>query len=143
MDSREKAEEFLNLMFEKNKKCLVEKTKDLSQGEKGCLFYLTFVENDISASRLSEVLNVSMPRIVSLINTLETKGLIIKNCDQNDKRKTIITITDFGKKIVLDKKEEVISKLSNIIDALGENEFNEYIRLTKKINSKIQINENK
>ena len=140
MDSREKAEEFLNLMFEKNKKCLVEKTKDLSQGEKGCLFYLTFVENDISASRLSEVLNVSMPRIVSLINTLETKGLIIKNCDQNDKRKTIITITDFGKKIVLDKKEEVISKLSNIIDALGENEFNEYIRLTKKINSIIEDN---
>lgn len=140
MNSREKAEEFLNLMFEKNKKCLVEKTKDLSQGEKGCLFYLTFVENDISASRLSEVLNVSMPRIVSLINTLETKGLIIKNCDQNDKRKTIITITDFGKKIVLDKKEEVISKLSNIIDALGENEFNEYIRLTKKINSIIEDN---
>ena len=140
MNSREKAEEFLNLMFEKNKKCLVEKTKDLSQGEKGCLFYLTFVENNISASKLSEVLNVSMPRIVSLINTLETKGLIIKNCDQNDKRKTIITITDFGKKIVLDKKEEVISKLSNIIDALGENEFNEYIRLTKKINSIIEDN---
>ena len=46
MNSREKAEEFLNLMFEKNKKCLVEKTKDLSQGEKGCLFYLTFVENE-------------------------------------------------------------------------------------------------
>ena len=140
MNSREKAKEFLNLMFEKNKKCLVEKTKDLSQGEKGCLFYLTFVENNISASKLSEVLNVSMPRIVSLINTLETKGLIIKNCDQNDKRKTIITITDFGKKIVLDKKEEVISKLSNIIDALGENEFNEYIRLTKKINSIIEDN---
>ena len=29
MNSREKAEEFLTLMFKKNKKCLVEKTKDL------------------------------------------------------------------------------------------------------------------
>lgn len=140
MNSREKAEEFLTLMFKKNKKCLVEKTKDLSQGEKGCLFYLTFVENNISASKLSEVLDVSMPRVVSLINTLETKGLIIKSCDQNDKRKTIISIRELGKKLVLDKKEEVINKLSNIIDALGEKDFNEYIRLTNKINNIIEDN---
>lgn len=140
MNSREKAEEFLTLMFKKNKKCLVEKTKDLSQGEKGCLFYLTFVENNISASKLSEVLDVSMPRVVSLINTLETKGLIVKGCDQKDKRKTIITITDFGKKIVHDKKEEVIRKMANIIEVLGEKDFNEYIRLTKKINNIIEDN---
>lgn len=138
MNSREKAEEFLNFMF--NKKCLVEKTKDLSQGEKGCLFYLMFVENNISASKLSEVLDVSMPRVVSLINTLEIKGLIIKSCDKNDKRKTIISITNLGKKLVLDKKEDAISKISKIIDALGEKDFNEYIRLTKKINSIIEDN---
>lgn len=140
MNFREKAEEFLTLMFEKNKKCLIEKTKDLSQGEKGCLFYLTFVENNVSASKLSEVLEVSMPRVVSLINTLEKKGLIIKSCDQNDKRKTIITITDFGKEIVFDKKEEVISKIVKIIDVLGEKDFNEYMRLTKKINSILEDN---
>ena len=140
MDYKQEANRFLEAMFKNGKKRLVDIPNNCSQGETGALFYLTFVENNVSASRLSEKLNVSMPRIVSLINSLEKKELIIKKQDKEDKRKIIITITENGKNIILNKKEEAVYKISKIIECLGEEEYNEYIRLLKKINKIIDEN---
>lgn len=99
------------------------------------MLYLTFVKDGITATELAEILNVSLPRIVSLINSLETKKLVKKLVDKEDKRKTIIYITQDGKKLVLEKKEEAILKLTKVIKKLDEEDINEYIRLAKKISS--------
>lgn len=74
-----------------------------------------------------------MPRIVSLLNSLESKNLIKRLTDKEDKRKTIVNITDVGKELVLSKKEEAITKLTRVIEKLDEDDINQYIRLAKKI----------
>lgn len=99
----------------------------------GTLLYLTFVKNEITPSKIAENLNVSMPRVISVLNSLESKKLINRKLDKDDKRKTIINITDIGKEIVLNKKEEAINKIVKIIEKLDEQDINEYIRLSKKI----------
>lgn len=134
MDARAKAEEFFDTII-KRKKSLIEIPRNCSQGETGALLYLTFVKDGITATELAEILNVSLPRIVSLINSLETKKLVKKLIDKNDKRKTVIYITDGGKKLVLEKKAEAILKLTKVIEKLDEEDINEYIRLAKKISS--------
>lgn len=134
MDARVKAEEFFETII-KRKKSLIEIPRNCSQGETGALLYLTFVKNGITSTELAEVLNVSLPRIVSLINSLETKKLVKKLVDKDDKRKTVIYITTDGKKLVQEKKEEAILKLTKVIEKLDEDDINEYIRLAKKISS--------
>lgn len=132
MDARAKAEEFFEIMSAR-RKTLIEIPMNCSQGETGVLRYLTFVQDGVTASELSEKLEVSLPRIASVLNSLELKELIVKNTDNEDKRKTSISITEKGKKLVLNKKEEAINKVAEIIEKLGEEDINEYIRLTKKI----------
>ena len=134
MDARIKAEEFFETII-KRKKSLIEIPRNCSQGETGALLYLTFVKDGITSTELAEVLNVSLPRIVSLINSLETKKLVKKLVDKDDKRKTVIYITTDGKNLVQEKKEEAILKLTKVIEKLDEDDINEYIRLAKKISS--------
>ena len=78
-------------------------------------------------------MNVSLPRIASILNSLENKKLICKNIDCKDKRKTIVEITEEGQKLVLQRKEEAINNLTIIMEKLTEEERNDYLRLTKRI----------
>ena len=134
MNAKVKAEEFFETII-KRKKSLIEIPRNCSQGETGALLYLTFVKDGITATELAEVLNVSLPRVVSLINSLETKKLVKKIIDKDDKRKTIVYITQEGKKLVLEKKSKAILKLTRVIEKLDEKDIDEYIRLAKKISS--------
>lgn len=132
MDAKAKAKEFFEIIATR-KKLLVEIPRNFSQGEVGALLYLTFVKDGITSSQLAKTLNVSLPRIVSLLNSLETKKLIEKQTDKEDKRKTIINITEIGRQLVLNKKEEAINTITKVIEKLDEEEINQYLKLTKKI----------
>lgn len=132
MDAKSVAEEFFEIVA-RCKNNLNEIPQNCSQGENGVLAYLTFIENKISPSELSKILNVSLPRIASILNSLENKKLICKNIDCKDKRKTIVEITEEGQKLVLQRKEEAINNLTIIMEKLTEEERNDYLRLTKRI----------
>lgn len=132
MNARKKAEDFFYIIATR-KKSIVEIPLNYSQGEVGTLLYLNFIQDNVTASELSEKLNVSLPRTVSIINSLESKKLLTKRIDKEDKRKTIINITEDGRKLVLEKKEECIEKLTKIIEKLDERDINEYIRIAEKI----------
>ena len=132
MDARAKAEEFFETII-KRKKSLIEIPRNCSQGETGALLYLTFVKDGITSSELAEILNVSLPRVASLLNSLESKKLVKKLTDKEDKRKTIVNITEVGRNLVLAKKEESINKLTRVIEKLDEEDINQYIKLAQKI----------
>ena len=132
MDVKNKAEDFFWMMLN-SKRNLAEIPQSCSQGETGVLVYLAFFQDKITPSELSVSLKVSMPRIISVLNSLESKNLIIKNIDNDDKRKTIVVITKKGKEYIDEKKEEAIEHISRVMEKLEESEIEEYIRLSKKI----------
>ena len=74
-----------------------------------------------------------MPRVAAIINTLQDKMLVIKKTDFNDKRKTIITITEKGKKDILQKRKSAIIFIESIIKELTDEEIMQYISINKKI----------
>ena len=137
MDASNVAEDLFWLIVQ-CKKNVNEIPQICSKGENGVLIYLSFVKNEVSSSELSNKLNVSLPRIANVLNVLENKNLITKKVDKDDKRKTIVAITDEGKKVVLQKKEETIIGLTNILEKMTEEERNDYLRLTKKFIEIIQ-----
>ena len=59
--------------------------------------------------------------------------LVIKKTDPNDKRKTIITITEKGKKDILQKRKNAITFIESIIKELTDEEIMQYISINKKI----------
>lgn len=132
MNAKVKAEEFFETIITR-KKSLVEIPRNFSQGEVGTLLYLTFAKDKITSTELAENLDVSLPRVASILNSLEAKKLVQKLVDDTDKRKTVINITQKGKNLVLSKKEEAIINITKIIEKLDEKDINEYIRLVKKI----------
>ena len=132
MNYNEKAEELFTILITR-KKYLKEIPFNFSQGENGALLYLNFVKDNVTITELTEVLGVSLPRVVSIINSLETKKLISKNPDSNDKRKVLITITEKGKKLILNQKQKSIKKIATVIQGLTEEEIIQYIEITKKM----------
>lgn len=132
MDCKAKAEEFFETIV-RRRKTLAKIPLNCSQGETGTLLYLTFIQDGVSSSELAENLDVSLPRIASILNSLESKKLIEKMIDSVDKRKTIIHITEVGKELVLSKKNEAINKITKIMEKLDEEDVNQYIRISKKI----------
>ena len=132
MDAKINSENFFWMMLNCGKS-LAEIPHSCSQGECGVLAYLEFSESALTPSELGNKLNVSLPRIGTILNSLENKELIIKDADNEDKRKSIIRITEKGKEIVSNKRNEAINNLTKIFEKLDENERKEYIRLTQKI----------
>lgn len=132
MDVRAKSEEFFRMIIER-RETLLEIPLYCSQGETAALLHLNYVKDGVVASELSKSLNVSLPRIATLLNSLESKKLIEKKSDCKDKRKTIITITKKGTEFVLRKKDEAIGKISKILEKLDEEDINLYIKLANKI----------
>lgn len=141
MNYNKKAEEIFETLT-KRKKYIEELSSNISQGESGVLLYLLNVKSNVSQSELSEKLGVTMPRIVAVINTLQKKELIEKNVDSTDKRKSIISITNKGKDNIIKKKEDAIKFIENVIKELDEQEIEQYIAISKKIeriSNKIEV----
>lgn len=132
MNYNEKAEEIFETVT-KRKKYIDKVPSNISQGESGVLLYLLNSNNNVSQSDLSEKLDVSIARIVATINTLQKKELIEKKIDANDKRKTIISITEAGKEIITQRKKQAIQFIENVIKELDEKEIEQYIAINKKI----------
>lgn len=141
MNYNKKAEEIFETLT-KRKKYIGELSSNISQGESGVLLYLLNANSNVSQSELSESLGVTMPRIVAVINTLQNKELIEKNLDSNDKRKSIISITNKGKDNIIKKKKDAIKFIENVIKELDEQEIEQYIAISKKIeqiSNKIEV----
>lgn len=141
MNYNKKAEEIFETLT-KRKKYIGELSSNISQGESGVLLYLLNAKINVSQSELSENLGVTMPRIVAVINTLQNKELIEKKLDPNDKRKSIISITNKGKDNIIKKKKDAIKFIENVIKELDEQEIEQYIAISKKIeriSNKIEV----
>ena len=131
MDAKKSAEEFFWTIV-RARKSLSEIPQNCSQGENGVLVYLSFFDK-CSPSEISEKLNLSLPRIATILTSLESKKLIRRKLDCDDKRKSIVEITEEGKKIVEDKRNDAICDIAKVFEKLDVNEREEYIHLTQKI----------
>jgi DNA-binding MarR family transcriptional regulator len=53
--------------------------------------------------------------------------------DVGDNRHTVVEMTEAGERLTADRKVEVLTRLTGILELLGPDDAAEYIRLQKKI----------
>lgn len=112
--------------------------ENLNDADIMVLYCIGFCEDldDIKLSDIAKRLKVTLPAVTHKVQTLEHAGLITKLKDANDLRKTYVKLTDKGQALVLSSKETYYQPLLEIMDAIGEEDKQHFIRILEKVSKK-------
>ena len=102
------------------------------KGENALLLNLIDRGGQSTPSALAEDLGVSAARIAAMLRSLEIKKLIERECDEKDKRRVTVKITEVGKQFVTNISEAVMDRAQSLLERLGEKDAKEFLRLLKK-----------
>lgn len=101
------------------------------RGEQGVLKYLCRVKNGVTAGLLSDKLHVVPGRMTDILISLENKGYIIRRQGIDDRRKTLVFVTETGRAQEKERREYIRQEYQGMFDLLGEKGTRELIRLLK------------
>lgn len=133
MDYKEMAKQLLYIRTEQNRKLPYDDLSLAMRGELFVLNYLTIQAYNVHPKELSESLNVSTARIAKLLNQLEKKGLILRQVDPNDNRQLIVIATEEGVQMAKEVRDQLLSRICNMLEILGPEDSAEYLRIQQKI----------
>lgn len=129
------ATDLIHILCNNSKLTYQRQLDDFSHGEMCILAHLCYRENGICAGVLCETLCMTTPRISAAISVMQKKGLVVRRTDPEDRRKVHIHITDEGRLLVNEKRDELTSRLSSLLSCLGEEDAKEYVRIMGRINT--------
>lgn len=110
------------------------------KGEYFVLNYMSTHEKIIHPKELSQRMAVSTARIASLLNHMEQKKLILRYPDPDDSRQIVVVLTDEGRNAIQVVRAEAVSHVSSMLESLGPEDAQAYIRIQKKIWDNFQQN---
>lgn len=90
-------------------------------------------EGPISVSVLKEHMHISAPAITQFINILHFKGYVTKISDPADKRKSMIALSEKGKKELEKAKEKLKVHMGTMVRHLGEQDTRTLNEILSKI----------
>jgi len=80
----------------------------------------------LTATELAKMMNMEKGSLTTLIDQLDEFGLINRCEDFNDRRKTLISLTDTGRKEMEDVLSDSIQRMSEILDNADPNELHKF-----------------
>ncbi|GGN75627.1 hypothetical protein GCM10012290_24580 [Halolactibacillus alkaliphilus] len=78
---------------------------------------------------------VKKPSVTPLIQTLIKKDYVAKQRSQVDKRSYTLQVTERGSRLLEEVEADYLLSVSVLKEKLGDDQFNEWIRLTEKANT--------
>ena len=106
--------------------------RGLSGGEMGMLIYLK-VKNGAAPTELGRFFGISSARVTNALNSLEKKGFVLRQPVPGDRRRVRVNITDAGRTVVQEQVSCTLQNITRLMNALGENDAKEFLRLTKRV----------
>lgn len=105
----------------------------LERGTFLCLHYLLVNNAQAHPKELSRKMAVSTARIAALLKHMEQEGLIVRKADPADSRQIIVTLTCRGEQLIKAKRAEVVEIMADVLEELGPEEAETYLRIQKKL----------
>lgn len=87
----------------------------------------------ISVTKISKIIDAAAANTSKLLRIMEDKGYIIRNADESDRRTVYICLSPQGKEIISAAKDDTEKRFEDIFDKMGEKDFLEYLRLSRKL----------
>lgn len=131
--TREQAVALIQRFVSTRPRRLVQQMDDSTHGIGCVLRYLEETDRAVSAGEISGHMKVSTARVAVLLRNMQEKDLIVKSPDPDDARKIMVTLSAHGKEIIRQKKEQFIRYIMHIAERIGEERFEEYIRISEEI----------
>jgi len=110
--------------------------RHMSEALHGSTFALHFIamhEGDVLPGQLCQEMCVSSARVATALNNLESKGMITRRMDPQDRRKILVTITPEGRAFAEQQYHAVVEGLACMLGLLGEQDAQEYVRITRRL----------
>lgn len=133
MDYSALAQELFEIQLEMFRRSEHRPVEDLSRGEFFALGYLSHHGGSAAPCEIGAARGISSARIAAILNQLEAKGLIRRQRDPQDKRKTQAYITPDGCEQVAVQQRQVLGQLEEMLRSLGETDGSAYVRIQKRI----------
>jgi len=90
-------------------------------------------ENGIHQKELVQELHIGAPSVSEFVNKLEASGYIERKTDPDDKRATLLYLTDLGKARAAELEDQEDEHLNMFFGNLTDEEKQEMIRLVDKM----------
>ncbi len=133
MDYTELAVELLRIEAKTNRIKADQLMDDYTQGEIFVLGYLYDSKTTVYPKDISKTMAVSSARVSVLLNHMEQKGWIRRLPDRTDNRKTIVSLTELGEKVFVQRQSEVLHSVAEVLKELGEEDAENLLRIRKKM----------
>ena len=103
------------------------------RGEPMVLIALRHHADGMTAGDLAEAAHVSTARIATLLNGLEERGLVTRAKDDEDRRRTVVTITEAGTEAVSKLSARRTAHVVAILRELGADDARELVRIAGRL----------
>lgn len=90
-------------------------------------------EGEMIAKDLAEKLDIRPSSLSEALDRLEKRGLIKRTIDENDQRRTLISLSDDAKKKMSGRKQQKDDLELKINQALSKEEIDQFIKISDKI----------
>jgi Transcriptional regulators len=104
--------------------------ENFMQGEMKVLSYIHYTAGggEIATGDIVSALDMTGGRVAGILRSLEKKGFISRRTDENDRRRIMVSPTYVGSDYVENGRELLRSRLSAIINAMGSESAENFIR---------------
>lgn len=133
MSKREEAQELLQKMHTCRPRAFFGRVDESRRGIGFVLVYLIGADHEVVAGELARELNVSTARIAALLKTMEKNGLVVRSTSSADARQTVVGITQAGIDWAEQMKEKLLQTIELLLEKVGRDELEEFIRISDKI----------
>jgi DNA-binding MarR family transcriptional regulator len=116
-----------------NRQDLFERMKTTFKGENLILAMLMEMGGKATPGELIKYTECTAARLTAIAKSLETKGLVNRIQNAEDKRSTIIEMTADGITKFMNLQKEAAESVFNLIEKLGERDAEEFVRLVSRL----------
>ncbi len=104
--------------------------ENFMQGEMKVLSYIHYTAGggEIATGDIVSALDMTGGRVAGILHSLEKKGFVSRRTDENDRRRIMVSSTPAGSDYVKNGRELLRSRLSAIINAMGSESAENFIR---------------
>lgn len=116
---------------------LIHRVKELDKGENGILqtlfIYEEIHQKNLTPGELCAIQQLTSGRIASTLKNLEKKAFIKRMMAEDDRRKTIIKLTEKGKIVAKRIMDDIAMNINKMIHKLGEHDSQEFLRILNRL----------
>lgn len=104
--------------------------ENFMQGEMKVLSYIHYTAGggEIATGDIVSALDMTGGRVAGILRSLEKKGFVSRRTDENDRRRIMVSSTPAGSDYVKNGRELLRSRLSAIINEMGSESAENFIR---------------